>query len=115
MPAVREKCITKRFCPLAVRESIEPADRGSIEQTGIPVETTVKEKDDGIRALTNDTLSKRGTLQSGQPQVTDLNRTCGPCDEDVIALQVAVNDGWGARMQEVQALQDLMTPSLKQL
>lgn len=59
---------------------------------------------------TYDALGKRGSLQRGQPQVPYLHRARGPCDEDVVAFQVSVNDGWRSGVQEVKAFQDLSAP-----
>lgn len=65
--------------------------------------------------LTNDTFSKRGTFKSGQSQVPDLDRAGGARDKDVVTLQVPVDDGRRSRVQEVEPLQDLSTPTLEQL
>lgn len=65
--------------------------------------------------LTNDTFGEGGTLESGKAEVSDLDGAGGAGNEDVVALEVAVDDGWRARVQEVEALQDLMAPALQQL
>lgn len=64
---------------------------------------------------TNDTFSKRGTFESGQPQIPDLDGARGAGDEDVVTLEVPVNDGRSARVQEVKPFEDLTTPALQQL
>ena len=49
-------------------------------------------------------------LERGEPQVADLDAAGGAGDEDVVALEVAVDDGRGAGVQEVEALEDLVAP-----
>lgn len=65
--------------------------------------------------LTNDTFSKRGTFQSGQSQIPNLDGAGGTRDEDVVTLEVPVDDGGRPRVQEVEAFQDLQAPALQQL
>lgn len=65
--------------------------------------------------LTNDTFSKWGTFESGEPQISDLNRASGAGDEDVVTLEVPVDDGGSACVKEVKPLEDLATPALQQL
>ena len=65
--------------------------------------------------LTNDALSEGGTLERGEAKVSDLDGASRAGDEDVVALEVAVDDGRGTRVQEVEALQDLTAPALQQL
>lgn len=65
--------------------------------------------------LTNDTFSKRGTFQSGQSQIPNLDGAGGARDEDVVTLQVPVDDGGRPRVQEVEPFQDLEAPALQQL
>lgn len=60
---------------------------------------------------TYNTLGERGPHQRGQAQVTDLDRACRSCDEDVVTLEVAVHNRRRARVQELQTLQDLPTPA----
>lgn len=64
--------------------------------------------------LTNDTFSKRGTFESGQPQISNLDRAGRASDEDVVALQVPVDDGRSACVQEVKPFEDLTAPALQQ-
>lgn len=64
---------------------------------------------------TDDTLCKGGPLQRGQTQVPDLHRARGPRDEDVVAFQVPVDDGWGSGVQEVEAFEDLSAPRTQDL
>ena len=66
-------------------------------------------------ALTNDTFSKRGTFESGQPQISYLDGADGAGDEDVVTLEVPVDDGRSACVQEVKPFEDLTTPALQQL
>lgn len=63
------------------------------------------------RYLTDDALGERGSLQSGEAQVSDLHAACWACDEDVVALKVSMNDWGGACVQKVQAFEDLSTPA----
>lgn len=63
---------------------------------------------------TNDAFSKRGTFKRGQPQVSDLDGAGGAGDEDVVTLEVPVDDGRSARVQEVKPFEDLTTPALQQ-
>lgn len=65
--------------------------------------------------LTNDTFSERGTFESGESQIPNLDRAGGARDEDVVTLQVPVDDGRRSRVQEVKPFQDLSTPALEQL
>lgn len=65
-------------------------------------------------SLTYDTFSKRGTFESGKPQISDLNRASWAGDEYVVTLQVAVNYWRCACVQEVKAFEDLSTPALQQ-
>lgn len=60
--------------------------------------------------LTYDTFGEGGPLQRGQSQVSDLHRARGTRDEDVVALQVPVDDGWGPGVQEVETFKDLPAP-----
>lgn len=64
---------------------------------------------------TNDTFSKRGTFESGQPQIAYLDGAGGAGDEDVVTLEVPVDDGRSAGVQEVKPFEDLTTPALQQL
>lgn len=68
-----------------------------------------------VLTLTNNTFSKGGTFESGQPQVADLNGAGGAGDEDVVTLEVSVDDGRSARVQEVKPFEDLTAPALQQL
>ena len=60
--------------------------------------------------LTNDSFNIR-SLQCCKAQVANLNKTCGAVDEDVITLEVSMDDGGCAGMEEVKASQDLPTPA----
>lgn len=64
---------------------------------------------------TYDTLGKGGSLEGGQAQVTNLDRARGARDEDVVTLEVAVDDGGRASVQEMQTLEDLPAPALQHL
>lgn len=61
--------------------------------------------------LTDHTLGEGGSFERGQTQVPDLDAARGPRDEDVVTLQVPVDDGRSACVQEVQAFEDLTTPA----
>lgn len=61
--------------------------------------------------LTDHTLGEGGSFERGQTQVPDLHAARGPRDEDVVTLQVPVDDGRSACVQEVQAFEDLTTPA----
>lgn len=65
--------------------------------------------------LTNDTFSKRGTFEGGQPQISYLDGADGAGDENVVTLEVPVDDGRSARVQKVKPFEDLTTPALQQL
>lgn len=60
---------------------------------------------------TYDTLGKRSPLESGKAQITNLDRSSGPSDEDVVTLEVTVDDGGRPGMKEVKPFQDLPTPA----
>ena len=60
--------------------------------------------------LTYDRLCERLVFESGQSEVPDFDGPGWSGDEDVVALQVAVDDGRGPRVQEVKALDDLAAP-----
>lgn len=64
-----------------------------------------------FRGRTYDTLGKRSPLESSEAQVTDLNRSGGPSDEDVVTLEVTVDDWRRPCMKEVKPFQDLPTPT----
>lgn len=64
--------------------------------------------------LTYYTFSKRGTFESGQPQISNLDRASWAGDEYVVTLQVTVDDGRCACVQEMKAFEDLSTPALQQ-
>lgn len=64
--------------------------------------------------LTNDSFDIR-SLESGQPQVSDLYQSSGAIDEDVVTLKIPVNDGWCSGMQKLEALQDLSPPATDHL
>lgn len=64
---------------------------------------------------TYDTLGKGGSLEGGQAQVANLDRARGARDEDVVTLEVAVDDGGRASVQEMQTLEDLPAPALQHL
>lgn len=64
---------------------------------------------------TDDALGERAVLERRQAQVADLHRAGDARDEDVVALEVAVDDRRVARVQEVQALEDLPAPRLQHL
>lgn len=68
-----------------------------------------------LYTLTNDTFSKRGTFESGQSQISDFDRASGARDEDVVTLEISVDDGRRACVQEVKPFEDLSTPTLQQL
>lgn len=68
-----------------------------------------------IMAPTYDTLGKGGPHESGQPQVTDLDRACGASYEDVVTFEVPVNYRRSPSVKEVKALQDLTTPAPQDL
>lgn len=63
---------------------------------------------------TYDTFSKRSTFEGGQPQISYLDGAGGAGDEDVVTLEVPVDDGRGACVQEVKPFEDLTTPALQQ-
>lgn len=65
--------------------------------------------------LTNDTFGKGGPLEGGQAQVSDLDGAGGAGDEDVVALEVSVDDGWGSRVKEVEAFENLPAPTSQDL
>lgn len=65
--------------------------------------------------LTDDALGERGLLERGEAQVSDLDGGGGSGDEDVVTLEVSVQDGGAARVQELKTLQDLKAPTLQQL
>ena len=60
--------------------------------------------------LTNDSLDIR-SFQRCKAQVADLNKTCGAVDEDVVTLEISMDDGGCAGVEEVEASQDLPTPA----
>jgi len=60
--------------------------------------------------LTNDCLDVR-SFQCCKAQVSDLNKASGAIDEDVVTLEVPVDDGGGASVEEVEAPQDLPPPA----
>lgn len=64
-----------------------------------------------LKGRTYHTLGKRSPLESSKAQVTDLYRSGGPSDEDVVTLEVTVNDRRRPRMKEVKPFQDLPTPT----
>jgi hypothetical protein len=66
-----------------------------------------------LKVLTYDGLCERLVLQGGEAEVADLDGAGGACDEDVVALQVAVDDRRGSRVQEVETFDDLPTPGLQ--
>ena len=70
---------------------------------------------DRLRPPTYDALGEGGPHERGQPQVSYLDGACGARDEDVVTLEVAVHYGRGARVQELQPLQDLPTPAAQHL
>ncbi len=51
-----------------------------------------------LKVLTYDGLCERLVLQGGKAEVADLDGAGGACDEDVVALQVAVDDRRGPRV-----------------
>ena len=55
------------------------------------------------------------SLECGKAQVPYLHQTSGAVDEDVVALEVAVDDGWSAGVQEEKASQDLPPPAANHL
>lgn len=61
--------------------------------------------------LTNHTLSKGGSFERSQTQIPDLDAARGARDEDVITLQVPVDDGRSARVQEMQTFENLTAPA----
>ena len=69
----------------------------------------------GVMTHTYDTLGEGGPLERGQSQVSDLDGAGGAGDEDVVALEVAVDDGRGPGVQEVETFQDLTTPAPQHL
>lgn len=80
-----------------------------------PVEGNICVTNLAKRALTNDTFSERGTFESGEPKISNLDGADGPGDEDVVTLEVPVDDGRRACVQEVKPFEDLTTPALQQL
>lgn len=64
---------------------------------------------------TYDTLGEGGSLERGQAQVPNLDRARGARDEDVVTLEVTVDDGGRAGVQEMQPLEDLPAPALQHL
>lgn len=65
----------------------------------------------GLWGRTYDTLGKRSPLESGEAQVTDLDGSRGPGDEDVVTLEIPVDDGRRPGMKEMKPFQDLPTPA----
>ena len=61
----------------------------------------------------DDGLGERLVPEGGEAQVADLDRARGACDEDVVALEVPVDDGRGARVEEVEPLEDLPAPRVE--
>ena len=66
-----------------------------------------------VKTLTNDGLREWLVLQGSKAEITDLDRSSGPGDEDVVALEVAVNDWRWPRVQEVEPFYDLPTPGFQ--
>ena len=65
-------------------------------------------------SLTNDSLDV-GPLERGQTEVPYLDEARRAVDEDVVALEVAVDDWGQPRVQEGQASQDLSSPAADHL
>ncbi len=55
------------------------------------------------------------SFQSSQTEVPDLDQSRRAIDEDVVTLEVSVDDGRGARVQEMEASQDLPAPATDHL
>lgn len=64
---------------------------------------------------TNDTLGKRALFERSQAQVTDLHLSRLASHEQVVALEIAMDDGRRSRVQVGQALQDLRGEVLNHL
>ena len=60
-------------------------------------------------------LGEALVLERGQAEVAYLDAAGGSGDEDVITLQVSVDHGRDAGVQEQQSSQDLTTPGLQNL
>lgn len=65
----------------------------------------------GLQDRTYDTLGKRSPFESGEAQVSNLDRSSGAGNEDVVTFEVAVDDGRRPGMKEVQPLQNLSAPT----
>ena len=63
----------------------------------------------------DDTADARVRLERSQAQIADLDDAGRAGNEDVIALEIAVDDGRLARVQEVEAVQQLPRPLFQQL
>ena len=50
-------------------------------------------------------------FQCRQAQVSNLDKSSGPVNENVVTLEVTVDDWWRACVQKVQATQDLPAPA----
>lgn len=64
-----------------------------------------------VLSPTYNTLGKRGSLQRGETQVTNLDRASRTSDKDVVTLEVTVDYRGRPRVEEVEALQDLPAPA----
>ena len=65
------------------------------------------------KGLTDDGLCERLVLQGREAEIADLDGSRRAGDEDVVALEVAVDDGRRPRVQEVEAFDDLSAPRLE--
>ena len=54
-------------------------------------------------------------LESGEAQVTNLDQSRRPVDEDVVTLEVSVDDGRSPGVEEVESAEDLPTPAANDL
>ena len=54
-------------------------------------------------------------LQSGQPQVPNLDQASGAIDKDIVTLEVSVNNGWLPGVEEMEPPQDLPPPATNHL
>lgn len=64
---------------------------------------------------TYDTFCMRPLLQHCQAKITNFHNARRASDEDVLAFQVSVDDGWIVVVEELQAFQNLQTPALDDL
>ena len=62
---------------------------------------------------TNNALGKWLVLERGQAEVTNLHRAGRTSDEDIVTLEVTVDHGRSATVEEQQTFQDLSTPVLE--